>query len=381
VGSQPDINPFHDHDSDDYEADDFDADADHDGDDYEADDYDDAADAALDALYDEEHRDRTRRRTRRAAPSGGAERRVVAQGRSGRIAVDADADSQADTDHASDPDTARTPDTGGTVVEIGRPGGAAGLSPLSSYDVATHGPEPAPGWLVTALSARDTPWGALKSGKEADVSLLERAVPGGASCLLAVKTYRTAEHRMFHRDAGYLEGRRVRRSRETRAMAKRTTFGRDLLAGQWAVAEFGALSALWASGARVPYPVQLIGSELMMQFIGEPDGTAAPRLATYDGSSAEFVDLWHDLVATLEVLAADGMTHGDLSAYNVLVDDDGCMLIDLPQVVDLIGNPQGRAFLERDCRRIADFFARRGVATADGGALSEHLWQIATPIG
>jgi len=138
---------------------------------------------------------------------------------------------------------------------------------------------------------------------------------------------------------------------------------------------------LWTAGARVPYPVQLIGSELMMQFIGEPDGTAAPRLAGYEATSAEFVDLWHDLVATLEVLAADGMTHGDLSAYNVLVDDDGCVLIDLPQVVDLIGNPQGRAFLERDCRVIAEFFARRGVHGADGHALTEHLWRIATPSG
>ena len=84
---------------------------------------------------------------------------------------------------------------------------------------------------------------------------------------------------MFHRDAGYLEGRRVRRSRETRAMATRTAFGRELLSGQWANAEFGALSALWKAGARVPYPVQLIGSELMMEFIGTPDGEAAPRLA------------------------------------------------------------------------------------------------------
>jgi RIO kinase 1 len=284
--------------------------------------------------------------------------RVVAEGRSGRAEVDVDL---TDDDPAGQPETLE--------------------APYSSYDVATHGPQPAPGWLVTALSARDTRLGPLKSGKEADVSLLERAVPGGPACLLAVKTYRSADHRLFHRDAGYQEGRRVRRSRESRAMAKRTTFGRDLLAGQWAVAEFGALCALWSSGARVPYPVQIIGSELMMQFIGSPDGTAAPRLAAHDASPAEFTDLWHDLVATLEVLAGDGMTHGDLSAYNVLVDPDGCVLIDLPQVVDLIGNPQGVAFLQRDCRVIADFFTRRGVRVADGELLADHLRQIATPTG
>ena len=146
----------------------------------------------------------------------------------------------------------------------------------------------------------------IKTGKEADVSLLDRSLPGGRGCLLAVKTFRSAEHRMFHRDAGYQEGRRIRRSRETRAMATRTSFGRELLAGQWATAEFGALSGCGPAGARVPYPVQLIGSELMMEFIGTPEGAAAPRLAATDGSTGEFTDLWHDLVASLEVLAEAG---------------------------------------------------------------------------
>ena len=83
-------------------------------------------------------------------------------------------------------------------------------------------------------SAIDTELGVLKTGKEADVHLVGRAVPGGPDCLLAAKRYRTSEHRMFHRDAGYQEGRRTRRSRDTRAMARRTEYGRDLPAGQWA---------------------------------------------------------------------------------------------------------------------------------------------------
>ena len=290
--------------------------------------------------------------------------RLVAEGRSGRAELDT---------HAAE--------LAALADESDGPAELATITAYSSYDVATHGPSPAPDWLVTSLSAIDTPLGALKSGKEADVALLERAVPGGASCLLAVKTYRSAQHRMFHRDAGYQEGRQVRRSRETRAMGKRTQFGRQLLAGQWAVAEFGALASLWTAGARVPYPVQIIGGELMMQFVGSQDGQAAPRLAAVDGDAATFTDLWHDLVATLEVLAADGLTHGDLSPYNVLVDDDGCVLIDLPQVVDLIGNPQGLTFLRRDCAVIAEFFARRGVETADGELLALHLAGIATPPG
>ncbi len=104
--------------------------------------------------------------------------------------------------------------------------------------------------------------------------------------LLAAKQYRDAQHRMFHRDAGYLEGRRMRKSRETRAVATRTAFGRELIAGQWAAAEFAVLSRLWQAGAAVPYPVQLLGTQLMMEFIGDADGVAAPRLAQLRPSTA-----------------------------------------------------------------------------------------------
>lgn len=316
--------------------------------------------------YDEydQHHDAAASPARRRDRSPARVPRLVAEGRSGRADLDTDAADRA-LEADGDLDSGDEPPF---------------LEPsYSSYDVAAHGPTPAPSWLVTSLSALDNPLGGLKSGKEADVGLLERAVPDGPSCLLAVKTYRGAEHRMFHRDAGYTEGRRVRRSRETRAMAKRTTFGRELMAGKWAAAEFDALCTLWTAGARVPYPVQILGSELMMQFIGTDDGVAAPRLAAYDDDTAAFTDLWDDLVASLEVLAADGRTHGDLSPYNVLVDGDGCVLIDLPQVVDIIGNPQGLAFLQRDCRNIAEFFARRGVETADAELLATHLWALANP--
>ncbi|WP_090482768.1 serine protein kinase RIO [Nakamurella panacisegetis] len=249
--------------------------------------------------------------------------------------------------------------------------------PFSSYDVASHGPDPVPDWVITSASARDTTLGPLKSGKEADVALLERAVPSGPGSLLAVKTYRDSHHRMFHRDSGYQEGRRTRRSRESRAMATRTAFGRELLASKWATAEFAVLSTLWRAGANVPYPVQMLGSELMMEFIGSPDGVAAPRLSSWTGDAAEFTELWHDLVAGLEILAQEGLTHGDLSPYNVLVHQDRCVIIDLPQAVDVIANPQGETFLRRDTQVIAGFFARRGVLEADGELLALHLGGIA----
>ena len=298
--------------------------------------------------------------------------RLVLEGKSGRSLVDLDTG-----DTPDDLDTA--PEDGDRSASPEELTERLAAAPYSSYDVATHGPGPVPDWLVTALSARDTRLGTIKSGKEADVGLLDRSLPGGPGCLLAVKTFRGADHRMFHRDAGYLEGRRIRRSRETRAMANRTAFGRDLLSGQWASAEFGALSAIWKAGARVPYPVQIIGSEVMMEFIGDPDGTAAPRLAAVDATTSVFTDLYHDLVSSLEVLAQEGLTHGDLSAYNVLVDADGCVVIDLPQVVDLVANPQGTEFLRRDCRNITDFFGRRGVLAADAENLALHLAGLARP--
>jgi RIO kinase 1 len=232
----------------------------------------------------------------------------------------------------------------------------------STWDGADHGPDPLPHWVITEHAAVDTELGVVKTGKEADVHLVERSVPGtDRSVLMAAKRYRTAEHRMFHRDAGYLEGRRVRRSRETRAMANRTLFGRDLLAGQWAGAEFAALSRLWSSGVAVPYPVQVHGTELLLEFLGSDDGTAAPRLAQLRPDVAQLCDLWHQLVDALLGLARHGLTHGDLSAYNLLVHDERLVLIDLPQVVDVVGNPQGPEFLARDVRRIGEWFVARGL--------------------
>ncbi|MDT4923771.1 MAG: kinase 1 [Pseudonocardiales bacterium] len=242
--------------------------------------------------------------------------------------------------------------------------------PFSSWDTAQHGPDPLPAWVVTGLSALDSDLGVLKTGKEADVSLVRRGLPGGADCLLAAKRYRGTEHRMFHRDAGYQEGRRTRKSRDTRAMARGTSYGRDLAAGKWAAAEFDALSRLWLVGAPVPYPVQLSGSELMLEFIGEPDGAAAPRLAQYRPSAVELADLWTQCVEAMRIMARAGYAHGDLSAYNLLVHQGRLVVIDVPQIVDLFANPQGAAFLERDCTNVCRWFAARGLATSE----FEHLF-------
>jgi len=259
----------------------------------------------------------------------------------------------------------------------------------STYRDAQRGPTPLPPWVVTDPRARDTDHGVMKTGKEADVSLVERSVDtenihdsvGSPHALLAVKQYRSAEHRMFHRDAGYLEGRRVRKSREMRAMATRTEFGRELIAGQWASAEFAVLSLLWQRGAAVPYPVQLLGTELMMEFIGSPDGVAAPRLAQIRPDRQHGIDLYRQMIDVLLDLADAGYAHGDLSPYNVLVHEDRLVLIDLPQAVDLVGNPQGFEFLRRDCENVCSWFAAQGVAHADAYDLYQQVLRRVPGIG
>lgn len=237
-----------------------------------------------------------------------------------------------------------------------------GADRWTTWGDGEQGPHPRPDWLVTELAAADTELGVLKTGKEAEVHLIRRAVPdSGRGCLLAAKRYRSNEHRMFHRDAGYLEGRRMRRSREMRAIANRTSFGRNLIAEQWTVAEFAALYRLWSSGAPVPYPVQRSGTELLMEFIGDENGTAAPRLAELRPSGEELVELWHQLVSVLDLLASQGLTHGDLSAYNLMVHNGQIMVIDLPQIVDVIANPRGPEFLARDVANVIGWFRARGL--------------------
>jgi len=234
-----------------------------------------------------------------------------------------------------------------------------------------RGPLPYPDWLVTDLGATDTELGVLKTGKEADVYLLRRGLPGtDRSCLLAAKRYRSAQHRQFHRDAGYLEGRRVRESRVNRAMAGRTTVGRAMISQQWASAEFDALRQLQQAGVRVPYPVQITGTEILLEFIGDEDGAAAPRLAETRPSGEELTTLWNDLVDSLRTLSDLGLAHGDLSAYNLLAHEGRLVLIDLPQVVDIVAHPRGAEFLARDVANVTTWFLGRGLEDQPRAALT-----------
>ena len=232
----------------------------------------------------------------------------------------------------------------------------------SSYDEAgiVTGPQPVPDWVITDSGAIETELGTLKSGKEADVDLIERAI-GDRRTVLAAKRYRSTEHRQFHRDTGYTEGRRVRNSRDRRAMAKGTRHGRSVEAGQWAAAEFFTLADLWSAGLPVPYPIQLEGTEILMELITTEDGAGAPRLAQTRPDHDQLASYWEQLHQALVVLAGRQQAHGDLSPYNLLAAGDRLVIIDLPQIVDIVANPSGMEFLARDCRNVCSWFSARGL--------------------
>jgi RIO kinase 1 len=235
-----------------------------------------------------------------------------------------------------------------------------------------RGPEPLPDWVVTDRAAVDTDLGVLKTGKEADVVLLERAVPGGPGMTVAAKRYRGEEHRSFHRSASYTEGRRVRNSRDARAMRKHTAHGREVAAGQWAWAEWTSLVRLRRAGVPVPYPIQLDGTEILMELI-TVDGAPAPRLAQVRPERALLECWFGQLREVMSALAFLGLAHGDLSPYNLLAAGERLVLIDLPQVVDLVANPAGPDFLLRDCHNVCGWFAARGLEVDEHELYAELL--------
>jgi len=239
-----------------------------------------------------------------------------------------------------------------------------------------RGPEPRPAWVVTSRAAVDTELGVLKTGKEADVFLIERAVPGDPTqgVVMAAKRYRSEEHRSFHRSSTYTEGRRTRNSRDTRALAKKTAHGREVAAGQWAWAEWEALKRFWEAGVPVPYPVQIDGTEILMEFV-QAEGAAAPRLAQTRPKGDLLRCYFEQLREAMAGLARQGVAHGDLSPYNILAAGERLVVIDLPQVVDVTANPRGMDFLMRDCTNVCAWFRARGLdpEVADEHALFGEL--------
>jgi len=242
------------------------------------------------------------------------------------------------------------------------PGEGQRWSTWLDVEALCRGPEPRPHWVVTSAAAVDTELGILKTGKEADVFLLERAVPDDPTqgVVLAAKRYRDPEHRSFHRSSIYTDGRRTRNTRDARALANKTAHGRAVAAGQWARAEWEALVRLWCAGVPVPYPVQIDGTEILMELVCV-DGSAAPRLAQLRPKGDLLRSYFEQVRDAMTVLAAMGVTHGDLSPYNILAAGDRLVVIDLPQAVDIVANPTGMDLLMRDCHNVCTWFVARGL--------------------
>ncbi len=193
----------------------------------------------------------------------------------------------------------------------------------------------------------------LKSGKEATVYVV-RAGPH-TRC---AKVYRNMAQRSFQKRAQYQEGRKVRGSRQARAMSKSTSFGRKEQEAAWKNAEVEALYQLVAAGVRVPMPIGYFDGVLIMELVTDASGDPAPRLGEVE-LSAETAREYHDfLIRQVVRMLCIGLIHGDLSEFNVLVAPDGPVIIDLPQAVNAAGNNAALAMLERDVNNLKSTLGR-----------------------
>lgn len=193
----------------------------------------------------------------------------------------------------------------------------------------------------------------LMSGKEAVVYVVRCG--DDTRC---AKIYKEATHRSFRQAVDYTENRKVKNSRQARAMAKGTRYGREQQEAAWQSAEVDALYRLDAAGVRVPQPYNFADGVLLMELITDADGAAAPRLNdvvfTADEARAHHATLLREVVRML----CAGVVHGDLSEFNILLAADGPVIIDLPQAVDAAGNNHAMRMLLRDVDNLRDFFGR-----------------------
>jgi RIO kinase 1 len=193
----------------------------------------------------------------------------------------------------------------------------------------------------------------LKSGKEATVYLVRSGTQ-----IRCAKVYRDMAQRSFQKRAQYQEGRKVRGSRQARAMSKSTRFGRKEQEVAWKNAEVDALYQLVAAGVRVPKPYGYFNDTLIMELVADAAGDPAPRLGEIDLSPETAREYHRFLIQQIARMLSIGLIHGDLSEFNVLVGPDGPVIIDLPQVVNAAGNNGALAMLERDVNNIRGTLGR-----------------------
>ncbi len=200
----------------------------------------------------------------------------------------------------------------------------------------------------------------LMSGKEASVYIVATQTE-----YCVAKVYKDADHRSFHNRADYTEGRQVRSSRQRRAMEKNSRYGREQNEAAWQSAEVDALGKLLAAGIRVPRPIGFYEGVLLMELVMDPAGQPAPRLCDCDFSPRQAWNSYLFIIEQVVGMLCAGMIHGDLSPYNVLLGENGPVIIDLPQVIDATNNRNARTLLLRDVDNITDFFSKFAPDIAD----------------
>ena len=192
----------------------------------------------------------------------------------------------------------------------------------------------------------------LMSGKEATVYV----VRSGDQTRCA-KVYKEAAKRSFKQAAKYQEGRREKNSRRARAMEKGSKFGRKQMEESWQNAEVDALYRVARAGVRVPQPYGCFDGVLLMELVMDEQGEVAPRLGEVDMSAEQAREDHALMMHYIQLMLCAGLVHGDLSEFNVLVDEYGPVIIDLPQAVDAAANNNAREMFDRDVNKITSYYA------------------------
>jgi RIO kinase 1 len=210
----------------------------------------------------------------------------------------------------------------------------------------------------------------LMSGKEAMVFVVRCG-----DDIRCAKVYKEANKRSFRQAVDYTENRKTKNSRQARAMAKGSKYGREMQEAAWQSAEVDALYRLAAAGVRVPTPYNFHEGVLLMELVADLEGNAAPRLNdvafTEDEALAHHTTLIREVVRML----CAGVVHGDLSEFNILVSADGPVIIDLPQAVDAAGNNHAQAMLARDVNNLRTYFGQFAPALLET-QYAEEIWAL-----
>lgn len=210
----------------------------------------------------------------------------------------------------------------------------------------------------------------LKSGKEAAVYVVR-----SGDDVRCAKVYKDMAQRSFQQRVQYQEGRKVRGSREARAIGKATKYGRRQQETAWKNAEVDALYLLRDAGVRVPEPYGYYHGVLVMALVTDADGYSAPRLGEVELTAGQARDFHGVLMRQVVRMLCCGLIHGDLSAYNVLVGPDGPIVIDFPQVVSAAGNNAARQMLLRDVNNLTASLGRWAPELLDTW-YGEEMWAL-----